>query len=95
MLCIMQNSHQVCSENCIDSYFTRIFLKKKKKRFYNDKSFGGTKDENDRVLGGILVDARKGSNPISAFLVFPTMDLSPGKREVGEKQSRMTPRHWK
>lgn len=36
------------------------FLKRKKKRFYNNKSFGGTEDENDRVLGGILVDARRG-----------------------------------
>ena len=41
-----------------------------------------------------MVDARKGSNPISVFLVFPTMDLSPGGIEVGEKQSRMTPRLW-
>ena len=52
------------------------------------RALGAQKDENDRVLGGILVDARKGSNPISAFLVFPTMDLSPGERAVGEKQSQ-------
>lgn len=62
--------------------------KKKEKWFCNDKSFEGTEDENDRVLGGILVDARKGSNPISAFLVFPTMDLSPGERKVGETWSK-------
>ena len=69
-------------------YSLLVGNKKKEKWFCNDKSFEGTEDENDRVLGGILVDARKGSNPISAFLVFPTMDLSPGERKVGETWSK-------